>query len=151
MSSAPFQQLWLVIHARVAILDVEWINIHHRLCLFKTKAKHQAFRPTISGTKGEISNAVENWAAAVDFEFLNNVWVVTHNGISATLYRKVRFRSRSGRRFELVGATPMEGDDDPIYPIPKLANIRFEFLENSHCSAGQSCRRRAPAVPVVAQ
>src|ERR1700680_3788743 len=96
LGSVPPQQLGLVIHPRVPIFDVQRVDIDHRFRVFKTKAKHQPFRPAVAGAKCEVSNAVKDWAATVDFKGLDDMGMMTHNGVGAALYREMGFRSSSG-------------------------------------------------------
>src|SRR3984893_4726436 len=149
--SVPPQQLGLVVHSRVTILDVERVDIHDRSGIFKTKAEHQAFGPAVAGTKGEISNAVENWAAAVDFKSLDDMRMMAHHGVSATVDGEKSFGPGSGRRLGIVGPSPMECDHHPIHLPSEFANIAFQFFEDSHRAARKPCRSGTASIPVVAQ
>src|SRR5437870_2376507 len=69
----PSENLWLVVHTGIPILDVQWIEVHARPRIFESNPNQQALRPTIAGTEREVPHTVEDRASAIDFEGLNDV------------------------------------------------------------------------------
>src|SRR5262249_39397235 len=63
----------LVAHARVAILHVQRIDLGARLLLVETDREQQTLGPAVAGAEGEIADAIEDRAAFVHFERLDDV------------------------------------------------------------------------------
>src|SRR5437867_12516909 len=87
----PSEHLRLVVHARIPILDVQRVKIHDGVRLLKSKPDKQALRPTIAGTEGKIPDAIEDGAATVDFEGLNDMRVMADHHIGAALHGEAGF------------------------------------------------------------
>jgi hypothetical protein len=121
------------------------------LTLVKAKPNQHPFPTTIARTKRKISDTIQDGAPSIDFKRLKDMGVVTNDSIGSTLHGILCFGSVCRQRLTLIGATPVERDDHPIYLLSEMTNVGFEHIWEIHGTARKIGRCGAAAIPIVAK
>src|SRR5438105_81398 len=147
----PSQNFGLVIHSRVAILDVERIGRDNRACFLKSNSHKQAFGEAVSRTKSKIADAEENRPPVIDLKRLNDMRVMTDHSVRAKIDGKTSLGAVFGRRIAQIRDAPMKNDHDAVRAVPQRANVCFERFRRIHGAAGFVRSRGRAAIPVVTE
>src|ERR1700737_3541164 len=150
-SRYPAKQLWLVVDARIAILDVERIDHRRRCVIVEANADQASFGVAVPGAEREVPHAVEDRPAPIDLERLQHVRMMSDDDICAAIDRETPLGAVFGGRTAIVRDSPVERHDDAVGARAQGADVLLERLWRIHRASRQAARSGAAAVPVIAR
>src|SRR5207247_2363644 len=103
---------------------------------FEPNTEQQPLGAAVPGTEGEVPDTVEDGAAAMDFEGLNDMRVVTDDHIGPALHCHTSSGPIPFSGLAFVRDAPVESDHDPVHSVPQGLDIALQRLPGADRDAG---------------
>src|SRR5262249_11347893 len=122
-----------------------------RVRLAEANPDGETLRTTVAGAEHEVPDAVQDRAAAIHLERLDDMGVMSDDGVGPAVHREPSLGSDVLRRLALIGNAPVGSHDDAIDARGESADIAPERAPRIDRDARRVRSRGAASMPVVAE